>query len=71
MKAPADYLAALNGIRKITNQPGKASKATILQVQAALQKMLKEGALLPQKETSTDDNELADHYFNELNKSRR
>jgi hypothetical protein len=70
VKAPADYLAALNAIRKITSQTGKTNKATVVQVQAALQKMMKEGVLLPQKEGSTTGNELADHYFNQLNKSR-
>lgn len=67
VRAPADYLPALNAIRKITQEPGKTDKAAILKVQAALQKIIREGALLPQKAGNTADKELSDFYFNNLN----
>lgn len=65
VSAPADYLPALNAIRKIVQEPGKADKATIAQVQAALQRIIRAGSLLPQKGSSSGD-QLSDYYFKHL-----
>jgi hypothetical protein len=68
VKAPADYLPALNAIRKITQEPGKTDKAAIARVQAALQKIIRAGSLLPQKGGSASGDQLAEYYFKNLNK---
>lgn len=68
VKAPADYLPALNAIRKITQEPGKVDKGAIAKVQAALQKIIRAGSLLPQKGSSASEDQLADYYFKNLNK---
>jgi hypothetical protein len=68
VKAPADYLPALNAIRKITQEPGKTDRAAIAKVQAALQKIIRAGSLLPQKGSSSKEDQLADYYFKNLNK---
>lgn len=70
VQAPADYLPALNALRKIIQEPGKADKAGIIKVQGALQKMIKAGALLPQKTGHTADGELPAYYFKQLNSSK-
>ncbi|AXY73217.1 hypothetical protein D3H65_04165 [Paraflavitalea soli] len=67
--APVDYLPALNAIRQLTQEPGKINKAVIVKVQAAVQKMMKAGGLLPQPGGTAAGNELADYYFNNLNGS--
>lgn len=69
--APADYLPALNALRQITQEGGKASQAAVIKVQAALQKMMKEGTLLPQKAGGTSKDGLTDYYYKNLNAGSR
>lgn len=67
VQAPADYLPALNAIRKITQGSVQANKTIIAKVQTALQKMIRAGTRLPQKGGSAAGDELSDYYFNNLN----
>lgn len=68
VKAPADYLPALNAIRKITQEPGKTDSAAIAKVQAALQRIIRARPVLPQKGGSASGDQLAEYYFKHLNK---
>lgn len=68
VKAPADFLPALNAIRKIMQEPGKTDNAAIAKVQAALQKIIRARPVLPQKGGSASGDLLAEYYFKHLNK---
>jgi hypothetical protein len=69
IRMPGDYLAALSSMRKITQETGKINKEDIVRVQAALQKIIKAGELLPQK-TGTAADGLSGYYYKNLNSSK-
>jgi hypothetical protein len=70
IRMPGDYLPALSAMRTIVQQGSKAGKPAIIRVQAALQKILKAGELLPQKKDIPAGEGLSNYYFNNLNSSK-
>jgi hypothetical protein len=70
IRAPADYLPALNAIRSITAQTSKLSIANINKVQAALVKLAKPVNSLPQKQASAPAGSLSNAYYKHLQSSR-
>ncbi|WP_276483016.1 hypothetical protein [Paraflavitalea pollutisoli] len=71
VKAPADYLAALNALRTIREGPDKASKALITKAQAALQRLQATPAVLPQQAGKGAAGSLTDAYYKHLKANSR